>query len=764
LQETPRLPRSELIVHPTKSQRGPSTVLYLEPLGGNFGADEGRPLGLEAWRVIRQKLPWLVALLISGLIGGFFLSLCETPEYDSRVTLEIQNPTEGTANLQIGDGAAISPESYLPTQVEILQSRTLHKRALARLANDQFQGGLQRSGHLESLRRLLHLAQNAPLVSSHSIPPVHVNVQPSVNTRIVTITCESIDPKAASAYANALANEYIDSNLQARWDAINHARQWLAQQLDDTRAKLQNSEDQLLAYGRASNLMFTGDGDKENAEEEKLKQIQAALSDAEADRIAKQSAYRIASSTPPNAVPEVIDNAQLSGYQAQLADLKRQLAELEAEYTPEHPKVKRVQAQIDELQSTFQAERANILTRIRSEYQAALMKENLLAAAYREQAQVVSEQTQKAINYSILERDVETNRTLYDSLLQKAREADIATAMRGSNARIIDPAETPATPSKPNYLWNTLLGAVAGLMFGLTWAVAHETLDRSFKVPGDSSLHLKLPELGVIPAGNIAGRNGYGRYQRLTSMASGSPASPPPSGPVELITLRDKSSVMAESFRSVVTSIMHSAENGTAPRVLLVSSAIREEGKTTVVSNLGIALAEIEQKVLLIDGDLRKPRLHEVFNVPNDWGLSDLLREKSSLRECPLEALVKRSGISELNILTSGPGTASVSNLLYSHRMLELLQRLRSEFDIVLIDTPPLLDITDARILGRLADAAVLVFRAGKTSRDAASAAKRRLTDDGIPVLGTILNGWDVRQAGAYGYGYSPYDYYSPSS
>ena len=218
---------------------------------------------------------------------------------------------------------------------------------------------------------------------------------------------------------------------------------------------------------------------------------------------------------------------------------------------------------------------------------------------------------------------------------------------------------------------------------------------------------------------------------------------------------------MAESFRGTVTSILHSAENGSAPRVILVSSAIRAEGKTTVVSNLGIALAEINQKVLLIDGDMRKPRLNEVFNLPNDWGLSDLLREKSSLRDCPLEALVKPTEMPELSVLTSGPGTNSISNLLYSHRMLELLQRLRSEFDIILIDTPPMLDISDARILGRLVDAAILVFRAGSTSRDAAMAAKRRLTDDGIPVLGTILNAWDVKNGHYYGYG--AYEYYSNS-
>jgi len=289
-----------------------------------------------------------------------------------------------------------------------------------------------------------------------------------------------------------------------------------------------------------------------------------------------------------------------------------------------------------------------------------------------------------------------------------------------------------------------------------------QSMDRSFKSPGDVSMHLKLPELGVIPEGNFLSGNNIGKMPRLNTAQSpfgNAQKIPHAPGYVELVTWRDKSSAIAESFRSAVTSILHSADNGAAPRVILVSSAIRAEGKTTVVSNLGIALAEINQKVLLIDGDMRKPRLNEVFNVPNDWGLSDLLREKSSLRDCPLEALVKSTEMPELSILTSGPATNSISNLLYSHRMLELLQRLRSEFDIILIDTPPMLDIADARILGRLADAAVLVFRAGTTSRDAAFAAKRRLTDDGIPVLGTILNAWDVKSMGGYGYG--AYEYYS---
>lgn len=754
MQEPQKPTRNELIVHPTRSLRSPQTVLYLEPLGSGAAAEETQALPLEMWRVVRQRLTWIVVTILIGSFGGFLLSLLQTPSYEAKVSLEIQNPTDITPNLP--DGSVASPESYLPTQVAILQSRTLRRRAIARLRKENFQPSQQTPIRLDSLRRLLGRSPKAAATTTQAFPGAELTVQIGLNTRIVTIVSESTDPKFASAYVNALANEYIDSNLQARWDAINNARQWLSQQLDDTRTKLQNSEDQLQAYGRASNLTFT-DG-KESAEQDKLKEIQKAYSDAEAERISKQSSYQIAISTPADSVPQVIDNAHLSEYEVQLADLRRQLAQLSATYTPEHPKVQQLQAQIDEVEATFNKERSDVLTRIRNEYQSALMKEKLLAETYQKQVQVVSDQTSKTVNYNILERDVETNRQMYDTLLQKAREADIATAMRGSNARIIDPAEVPAAPSKPNFMWNTLMGTISGLMISVALVILLESMDRSFKAPGDVTFHLKVPELGVIPEGSLASLNGA-RGTKLPSEASALMGSRPQS--VELVTWRDKSSTIAESFRGAVTSILHSAENGSAPRVIMVSSAIRAEGKTTVVSNLGIALAEINHKVLLIDGDMRKPRLNEVFNLPNDWGLSDLLREKSALRDCPLEALVKPTEMPELSILTSGPGTNSISNLLYSHRMLELLQRLRSEFDIILIDTPPMLDISDARILGRLVDAAILVFRAGSTSRDAALAAKRRLTDDGIPVLGTILNAWDVKSGPYYGYG--SYEYYSNS-
>jgi uncharacterized protein involved in exopolysaccharide biosynthesis len=254
--------------------------------------------------------------------------------------------------------------------------------------------------------------------------------------------------------------------------------------------------------------MFTGD--KTSVEQEKLKQTQAALSEAQAARIEKQSVYQMASSSAADSVPQVIDNTRLSDYQSQLASLRRQLAELSSQFTPEHPKVEQVQAQIDDLESTFKKERNNILLRIRNEYEAALMREKLLFSAYQREAQVVLQQAKKTTSYNILEREADTNRQLYDSLLQKTKEAEIASVMGGSNARIIDPAEPPLLPYKPNFLWNTLMGSLSGLLAGLVLVLGRESLDRTLKAPGEISFHLGLPELGVIPVGRPISSNGQG--------------------------------------------------------------------------------------------------------------------------------------------------------------------------------------------------------------------------------------------------------------
>ncbi|MCU1241452.1 MAG: lipopolysaccharide biosynthesis, partial [Candidatus Acidoferrum typicum] len=492
MQDRNNEPSRQLIV-PTGSSHESAKVLYLEPLNSDSGSERRDPKLLSTWRILRPRLPWLGVLLIVGGVLGICWSRYSKPVYRAHATLEIENPTEGAVSLRGADlqtdAALSSPEAYLPTQILILQSRMIRKRAGAKFGDHQ--------------------------------PPVAVKIRVEPNSRIVQILCDSPNAQFSADYANAIANEYIESNLQANWDAFRRTREWLAHQLEETRGKLQKSENELLAYERASNLILDG---KDSDEQLKLRRIQEELVRAQGDRVQKQSAYRTASSRPADWVPQVMDNVSITEYKNQLASLRKQIADLLPQFTPEHYKIKRLQAQLDEVQTTLQRERDNVLARVRTDYESALTRENLLTSAYQKQAQVVSLQTQKTINYNILEREAATNRQLYASLLQRSKEAD-ATAMRGSNVRIIDSAERPTTSYEPSLRNNTLLGAFSGLLVGMALILLRETFDRTFKVPGEVTSQLRLPELGIIPAGHLIGRSGQdaGWRKPLLLSFSGAP-------------------------------------------------------------------------------------------------------------------------------------------------------------------------------------------------------------------------------------------------
>jgi capsular exopolysaccharide synthesis family protein len=435
-----------------------------------------------------------------------------------------------------------------------------------------------------------------------------------------------------------------------------------------------------------------------------------------------------------------------------LADLRRQLAELTASYTPAYYKVQRVQAQVTELEATLARERANVINRIRNEYDSAQRRERLLAAAYAAQAKLVSAQAAKAIHYNILKREVDTTRQLHEAMLQKVKEAGIASAMRASNIRVVDAATVPTRPFKPNLLLNSALGLFSGVFLGVVLVLARERTDLTLRAPGDTLSCLPLPELGVIPAASADGS------QRALVWRAGRSGTERPGEQVELATWKRKPSLLAESFRATLTSILFCGHNGDRPRILVLTSPSPAEGKTTVVSNLGIALAEIHRRVLLIDADLRRPRLHQVFGLPNDRGLGHLLVDGCSPGERPGDPPIQETEIERLYLLPSGSGASGATNLLHSDRMRTLLRQFRRDFDVVLIDSPPMLQIADARVLGRLADGVILVFRSGETSRSAALAACRRFAEDGTRVLGTVLNAWDPDSTG-YGY-YRSHDYH----
>ncbi len=574
-------------------------------------------------------------------------------------------------------------------------------------------------------------------------------------SRIVQIVCQSPDPEYAAAFANTVVSEYIDYSLESSWQSGQKTVDWLSRQLDELGTKLQASESELQAYTSEAGLTATSDPG--TIEEAKLKEIQSSLSDAQADRMAKQAAYTIAAASPLDAVPQVLDNERLNGYQSKLAELRRNLAELSTTYTSEWPAVKSLTAQIAETEATLQRERASVLTRIKNDYDSALGREHLLSSAYEKQSQLVSEMTRKALRYGLLKREVDTSQQLYDEVLHKVKQIGISTGLPAANVHPLDAAEAPGAPFEPDPFRNLLIGTLGGALLGVVVVIGREFANRSLRSPGESAFHLQVPELGVIPASGLRtpSKNGLFISPGAKSHVQNGDGIRPEC--VELATWQSQGSDLAESFRSVLASLLSFRGVVNRPHVMLVTSAVRGEGKSSVVSNIGIALAELDQKVILLDTDLRKPRLHEIFNVPNSWGLTDLLREQTSLAECPLEALARPTEIRGLYVLPSGPGTVSITNLLYSGRMAALLERLRKEFDTILLDTPPISYLSDARFVGRLADGAILVIRAGTTTRDMALSAKQRLVADGIPVFGTVLNAWDTTARHGYNDYYYPY-------
>jgi len=732
--------------------------------GGETGSEPETGGLLEYWRILRRRKGTLILIAVIGSVIGFLVTIPQTPIYQAHTSLEISGLNTNFLNLKQADPltqtGTSADNSDIQTQIKILQSDSLIDSVLAKLKTAVLPQP-ENASRIAAWRKVLNLPVSSPndsRAAELAYARNSLKVRAAGQTRIVEITVDSSSPETAATFANTLTDEFINQSLESRWQTTERTGEFLTRQIDDMRIRLERSEDELQRYAGRAGLVFTND-DKTNVSESKLEQVQQALSAAQTDRIAKQSRWEMATTSPAEALPDVLNDAGLKDYQAKLTELSRQSAELRATYTSEYGKVKRVEAQRATLQAALDRERGDILKRIRNEYDEALRREKLLAAEYASQRAVVTGEGEKAIQYNILKREVESSRQLYDAMLQQLKQASLASALRASNVRVVDKAKVPGRPYKPDMPTSAGLGLLSGVFLGAALVIMQERANRSIQEPGESMFYLNLPELGIIPADDIGTRvrlRIVGNKKRADepgdAESSNSSALALPSR-VELVTLQRRPSMVAESFRSALVSILFSGENSSRPRVMVVSSSGPAEGKSTVVSNLGIAVAEVNQKVLLIDADLRKPRQHDIFGLKNDRGLSDVLRSKDPVAALQ-EGFIQESGIPNLYVLTSGSKTAAATSLLYSTRMPELLKKLRMEFETIFIDTPPMLQISDARVLGRMVDQVILVVRAGKTTRDAALAARQRFSEDGTRVLGTILNDWNPKRSpnGYYGY------------
>ena len=737
---------------------------YVEsPIAGPASV-QGYDSLIDYWHILVRHRMTLLTFVCVGVLAALLISLVQTPIYRVRTSLEIQG--DNFLELKGADSGTTSAsdagvQSYLETQVKLLQSESLIEHVIDKMKLHEDRPTTPWGMFASAVHHLFFFSSTARLPEHEKLirqVERNLTVQSSGNSRLLEVLYESPDPKVAADFANTLVSEFIELTQEERWKAAQGTAEWLTSHLDQMKQQLEASEAQLQDYASTSGLSYYT-SDKESLAENRLKELQDELSKAQADRITAQAKFEEARKKSADSLPEILDDPTMREDRQKLTDLQRQYADLSATLTPAHPRVQRLQAQIDELQSQMKKERANVLGRVSNEYAAAALREKLLTEAHANQQQLVADQSSKAIHYDTLKRDVDSNRHLYETMLQRVKEASLAAAMRDSNVMVIDRARPQLLPYRPSLAMNSAIGLLSSMFLGFGFVLLRERLNRRISAPGEAQVYLELPELGVIPLDEAAAMPWHDT-KRLNfhlpprrPLPSASTVAIEPNGGPELATWKRKPSLIAECARTTLTSILLPNQDGELPQVVVLTSSSPGDGKTTVACNLSAAVAEIGRKVLLVDGDLRRPRLHKVFGIPNSWGLSDLLWRDTPLETTPIAQLVRPTEVSWLCLLPAGSCAVPPTNLFYSPRMSRLMTRLRREFDMILIDAPPMIHLADARVLGRLADGVILVVRAGQTTTESARSAIQRFAEDGTCVLGTVLNSWDPRTTGRYGYG-----------
>src|SRR6202162_3031985 len=439
--------------------------------------DESESVVMEYLRILRRHRGAIVVFAFVGLALGVAATAVQTPVYRAITSLEVLNLNEDFMNLKQSNPVSNTDSSYdtseVQTQVKILQNEELLDRVIAKLdpgykaSEQKVQAAVPLTGWRAWLK-ISPLGNSTPHQALLNKAAKSLKVRATPRTRIIEVTLDSTDPQLASDFANALDNEFIEQNLEARWKTTQKMGDWLNRELGDTRGKLAAAEDALQTYARNSGLIFTGDDS--SVATDKLQQIQQTLSAATADRISKQSRCELAQNAPPDALPEVLNDQGYRDTQAKLNDLNRQIAELSAIYNPDYSKLKQAQAQVVTLQASIDRNRTDIVARIKNEYTDALRREKLFAASYDSQTREVTGQGEKAIQYNILKREVESSRQLYDVMLQQLKQSSIATALRASNVRIVDPAKPPSVPASPSLPLDSALGTFLGLVAGVAVA------------------------------------------------------------------------------------------------------------------------------------------------------------------------------------------------------------------------------------------------------------------------------------------------------
>jgi polysaccharide biosynthesis transport protein len=742
----PRLPEGR--------NSGRSTAIELSrPMAANRPQAEA---SVNYSALLRRHRTAVVLIIAGTLLLSVLYTLVAHKVYKADAILEVTGLNQDFMNRKDVDpnGSAVTSDAFIETQTKLMKSPPVIQRTAEILGPKVPASIAADAGIIGAIRGWFG---NPPVATTAQGEAVVLGMLGGAKVKedgasdLIMLTVLGPDPQLTADAANTLTEQFIEQAQDVRGYAAGNTNKFLTSQLADARKKLQDAENALQDYARQSNIVIPSDS-QESVAADKLRAIQSDLEKAETDQVSTQAQVENSRTNPTEALPQVLDDPTLRDNKARLADLRRQLADLSVTLTPANYKIQQLNAQIADLEAQNTRQRAIVLRRLGAQDSESVRRKQLLTKAYQAQLGVVSDQSVKEVRYNILKKEVDANRDIYQSMLQRVKEASIVAALKSSDVRVVSPATKAMSAYRPSLPINLGLGLLCGLVFATGYILLRERNDASLRSPGQSVKHLNVPELAVIPSARIGNseripltlRNLNGAGAAAAESKNGLLSASSAAVDKELVQWCQDETMMADAYRSAITSILLSRVNGISPRVILVTSPRPKAGKTTTVANLGISLAEIGRRVLLIDGDLRRPRLGKLFGLQFATGLSDALLDEGR-GTISLDSVIRPSTVPGLYLLPGGSEPANISRLLHSTYLDSLIEVVRADFDFVLIDSPPMMGMADARLLSRTADGVILISRAGETSPEQLGEARERLADDGTPVIGTILNGCDLR-------------------
>lgn len=702
-----------------------------------------------------------IAALCSLAAAVYTLSL--TPEYQSSAMLQIDRAAQKVVGfnteVEVEEGP-LSDQLQLRTQVELLKSRSLAERVIDEMGLHK-PGGMSTapetapegasaasSGLMDQaaavgrqawsqLHALIAPAPPAPDSLSRAATVAQfqqaVTVEPVRNSRLVQIGVRNADPALAAAIANTMAKTFIAMHIERRLESSVYARQFLEEQIRQSKTKLEESERVINEYAKKNQILNLGD--KGSATTQTFVDFSTALTHAQQERIKAETLYNQVRLNPESA-PQAVVNEAIRAYKEQRARLEADYAKNRSVFKPDYPAMVQARAQIAELDGRIKTEVNNILSSIQGQYMAAVKAEEQLknkVAASRSEVLTVQD---RSVDMNLLSRELDTNRQVYDSLLQRLREVSVTAGITTNNISIVDQASVPRFPAAPNLKVNIGLGVLLGLFLGMLVALLREQMDDSVKSVNDIEGQYRLPLLGLIP------------YTRSAGVRR---------EPVALLAHREPRSTFAESYRSVRTVLQFGSADG-PPQRFMVTSCGTGEGKSTTALALAINFAQLGQRVLLIDADMRKGGLHKMLKLSNERGLSTLLESDRAI-----EGSIRDTTVANLGVITAGPTPPDPVELLMGPRLGTLLEQAQAlGYTQIVIDGPPLLGLADAIVLGNQIPNIVLAVKAGSTRKDSMKDGLRRLRTAGLSPMGVVLtharneHNSDHAYAAYYGHGGPP--------